>query len=507
MAGKLGAATDSIHYHQLRACGIAGTDRGKDGHGEGEKWKGHGKMIRKNGSKWKMRLAQGALAVMLALTAAGCQEAKGDGSLDENKQSVVEGSQVENQGGSEAENGSEAQTVEREVTPTPEPTPEPTPSPEEIYAEMVGLSLKYEGNYYRLKKVIEKLRAGEEISLAILGGSVTEGAGAGSNDKGYAYQFADALAQTYAVNGRDQIRYVNAGLSGTPSVLGLMRYQQDVVKPLGEDPDLLIIEFAVNDWQEATGGRAYESMVYEALSAKEDAAVICLCSVAKTGWNTQDVYLPIVKSYQIPLVSLKDAVFISNSKTRIKATDYFMDDYHPKFYGHQLMKDCLMNLFAMADAAPACDPAEIPAQAVKGRDFTTMVQVDSVNKVKGMKTGGFGDTDEKVVTEFFTKSASFPNNFYHKAGSKNDPLTMKVKCKKILVNFKTANDATLGKADFYVDGKLVATADGNSAGGWNNCNVLMILDEQEAAIHTFEVKMADDSLEKGFTVLSISYCE
>lgn len=394
-----------------------------------------------------------------------------------------------------------------EALPQETATPQPTPSAEEIYAEMVELSLKYEGNYYRLKKVIEKLRAGEEVTLGILGGSVTEGAGAGSNDKGYAYQFADALASTYAVNGKEQIRYVNAGLSGTPSVLGWMRYQQDIVEPLGGDPDLLIIEFAVNDWKEPTDGKAFESMVHEALSAREDAAVICLCSVAKTGWNTQDVYLPIARHYQIPVVSMRNAVFITDSKTRVSTDKYFMDDYHPLFYGHQLMKDCLMNLFAKADESEEQEPAPIPSDAVRGLDYVNLVQVDSKNKVKGMKTGSFGDTDEKVVSEFFTKSAAFPHNFYHVAGAKNDPLSMKIKCKKILINYKNATEDTFGKADFYVDGKLVATADGHSGGGWNNCCVLLILDEEEVATHTLEVKMADDSLDKAFTIFSISYAQ
>ena len=457
------------------------------------------------GKHWLKRGYFGkVLALMLVgvLALAGCTQGTGGNGSTEGASTQSEVSKES----SEVAATPEA-TLEATAEPTPEPTAEPTPSAEEIYAEMVELSLMYEGNYARIQKVIEKLRAGDQVSLAILGGSVTEGAGAGSNDKGYAYQFADALAASYAKNGKDQINYVNAGLSGTSSSLGLMRYQQDVLDPLGEAPDILIIEFAVNDWQEATNGRAYESLVYEALTAKEDAAVICLCSVAKTAWNTQDSYLTIAKHYQIPLVSLKKAVFTPKNETRVPATKYFMDDYHPKFYGHELMKNCLMNLFEKADVAEAAQPAEIPAEAVKGRDFTGLTQVDSKHLVKGMKTGSFGDTDEKVVTEYFTKSAAFPNNFYHKSGSKNTALSMKVKCKKILVNYKTANDKDFGKADFYVDGKLVATADGYSSGGWNNCNVLLVLDDAEAATHTLEVKMAEDSLEKAFTIFSISYAE
>lgn len=467
----------------------------------------------------KIRL--GALALTLALLCVGCSGAKDvPGAPERNR----EGEESIQKPGNESEKGKDgkdalegtqapADSAEPTATPapteSPEPTatPAPTPSAEEIYADMVSRSLTYAGNNARLKKVIEKLRAGEKVSVAILGGSITEGAGAGTNDKGYAFQFVQALGETYAVNGIEQLNYVIPGLSGTPSVLGLMRYQQDVVKPLGEAPDLLIIEFAVNDWQEATNGRAYESMVYEALSAKEDCAVIALCSVAKTGWNAQDTYLPIVKHYQIPLVSLKDAVFISGTKTRVAANQYFNDDYHPKFYGHQLMKDCLMNLLAQADEAEADEAAAIPENAIKGRDFTGLVQVDSKNPGKGLKVGSFGETDEKAVQMFFTKAAAFPNNFHRAFGAKNDPLKLTVKCSKILINYKTANDKNFGKAEVYVDGELVATADGYSGGGWNNCNVLLVLDEAQAAKHTLEVKMAQDDADKAFTIFSISYAE
>ncbi|MBQ3907390.1 MAG: SGNH/GDSL hydrolase family protein [Lachnospiraceae bacterium] len=448
----------------------------------------------------------GAVALMMALALAGC-DGSGAKEPTETAVSTESSSEAGTQESQTEESGSGAATKESTVEPKETATPAPTPSAEEVYEDMVVRSLNYAGNNYRLKKVMEKMRAGEKVRIGILGGSVTEGAGAGSNDKGYAYQFVEEFGKTYGVNPDEQIIYVNAGLSGTPSVLGLMRYQQDILDPLGEAPDLLIIEFAVNDWQEATSGRAYESLVYEALKAKEDAAVICLCSVAKTAWNTQDVYLPIVKAYQIPLVSLKDAVFENNNKTRVSATTYFMDDYHPKLYGHKLMKDCLMNLFARADEEAADEPAEIPEAAVKGRDFIGMKQIDSSSKVKNLKTGNFGETDDKVVQEYFTKKASFPNNFHHPAESANQPFTLKLKCKKIIINYKTANDKNFGKADFYIDGKLVASADGFSSGGWNNCNVLMILDDAQAATHTLEVSMNDESKDKAFTILSISYVE
>ncbi|MCR5323845.1 MAG: SGNH/GDSL hydrolase family protein [Lachnospiraceae bacterium] len=426
-----------------------------------------------------------------------------------------------NEGASQVTNG-EDQAVTKEAstpTPTPEatPTPEPTPtvaptptmSPQEIYEEAVEKSLLFTGNNYRIKKVLEKLRAGQDIYVAALGGSVTEGAGASSNDKGYAYLFADELKKTYAPEGSDTVHFVNAGLSGTPSSLGIMRYKQDVLDLLGHVPDLLIIEFAVNDWQEATGGRAYESLICEALSANEECAVICMCSVSKGNWNTQDVYLPIAKNYLVPVVSVRNAVFktTSGKNERISASMYFYDEYHPSSYGHTLMKNCLMNLLKTVDEAEENVPKEMPESVVKGRDFVGLTAVDSVNTVDGLNVGSFGATDDKVVTMYFTKAVSFPNNFYHKAGEENTPLTLKVKCKNILINYKTSTDASFGNAAFYVDGELVATAEGHTGGAWNNCNCILVFDEKEAAEHTLEVKMAEGSEDKAFTILSIGYIE
>ena len=84
---------------------------------------------------------------------------------------------------------------------------------------------------------------------------------------------------------------------------------------------------------------------------------------------------------------------------------------------------------------------------------------------------------------------------------------MTMNCKNILINYKTSGSSDFGKADFYVDGELVASADGHSAGGWNNCNVIMVLKQDEAAEHILEVKMADGSEDKAFTILSIGCSE
>ena len=51
---------------------------------------------------------------------------------------------------------------------------------QEWYLQALKDSVMSAGNNARLKKVIERAKSGEEITLATIGGSITEGAGAKS---------------------------------------------------------------------------------------------------------------------------------------------------------------------------------------------------------------------------------------------------------------------------------------------------------------------------------------
>ena len=405
-------------------------------------------------------------------------------------------------------------TATPEATPTPEPTatPEPTPtmSPADLYQEAIEKSLLETGNNYRLKRVLEKARAGEDIYVCALGGSVTEGALAKTNDYGYAYLFADEFKTTYCPGDGSNFHFVNAGLSGTPSCLGIMRYQKDVVDLLGANPDILIIEFAINDYNEPTKGKAYESLIRKALEANEDCAVILLYSIAKSGWNMQDNYIRLGKNYSVQQVSIKNALYKTSKQLRVAEGLYFADDYHPTTYGHKLMKDCMMNLIKVVDEEETDPQIKVPEKDYSGSDFKNLVMVDSNIKNNSnikIDTGSFSDRDGAVVNMYFTKTASFPDNFYHKAGSDNKPFKMTVNCKNILINYKTSNSNDFGVAEFYIDGELVTTADGHSGGGWNNCNVIMVLKQNEASEHVLEVKMAEGCEDKAFTIFAIGYSE
>ena len=89
-----------------------------------------------------------------------------------------------------------------------------------------------------LPNVAAKLKAGAAVNVVFLGGSITVGA---ESPKGYVTFVADWLKARYP---KARVKVVNAGISGTGSDFGDRRYDRDV---LSKNPDLVLIEFCVND--------------------------------------------------------------------------------------------------------------------------------------------------------------------------------------------------------------------------------------------------------------------
>ena len=388
------------------------------------------------------------------------------------------------------------------VTPTEVPV---TPTPEvDWYQAMLERSVMYKGNNARLKKVIEKARNGETVNIATLGGSITEGANATPWTLGYAYRFAEKFAAEYGVNGGENINYANAGIGGTPSALGVIRYDRDVVEALGAEPDLFVIEFEVNDYAEATKGRAYESLVYQVLSQANDAAVIMVFAVRSDMWNVQDEHYPIAIRYGIPVVAIKNAVEPAIANGDLDKNAFFSDEYHPTNYGHDIMSDCIMQMVRVLDTAEADELKPLAEKAIKGRNFVGTKMIDSATEGIAIEAGAFTKVDSEIQRFSPKMLPSFPNNWMHDGEAGNDSFKMTLNCKNLLMNYKTGSGA-FGTAEVYVDGELAMSL--NGAGGWNNSNVVLLIDEKEAAEHVVEIRMAEGQEDKAFTIYAFGYTE
>lgn len=376
---------------------------------------------------------------------------------------------------------------------------------DENYRKMIESSLITTGNNYRIKKAIRKAQNGEEVTIAYIGGSITEGAGASGKDDCYANLSYEYFKETFGRDGGDNVKFVNAGMSGTPSALGVIRYDRDVTSYGKVLPDIVFIEFAVNDYEEPTGGAAYESMIRNIMNAPNQPAVVLLFCVSRSRWNMQDNYIPVGNYYSLPMISIKDAVVPELQAGWIMDGEFFYDDYHPNDLGHSIMADCIKYYYATVNSeADASEDVAIPEAARISKAFEEIKMYDRSTEDDNVKVeeGSFNEKDGALVY-FATGQPSFPNNWKHTQTSGYEPFRMTLHCKNLLFVYKSAGG--FGIADVYVDGKLSGTLDGSQGGGWNNAMTALLINEADAAEHVIEVKMSPGDENKEFTIMAIGY--
>ena len=349
------------------------------------------------------------------------------------------------------------------------------------YEEIIHKSLVTTGNNSRVKTVLEKMRNGKEVIVAAIGGSVTEGAGPSDFHQGYVYQFYDLFIQKYAADAT-KVKLVPAGIGGTPSAMGVVRYQKDVVAASGRDPDLLIIEFAVNDWLECTNTRGMEFIVRNAL--KNGTAVIMLYAAA-TYTNQQGQIKPVADFYELPQVSISDGLAGSGVNQEKDSKVYYSDYVHPTRYGHAYMAKCLMNLIDEIDVMDKDADYVLPAGYKNENAFKSFSAVfaDTTDESFCINAGAFDKKDE-AIQGYSHGGKCFPEN-WSKGTASNEPFTMSLTCKSLIMIYKNANNDSFGKADVFVDGKLQKTYAGHEDGGWNNCMIVMLIDESKACVNEY----------------------
>ena len=370
---------------------------------------------------------------------------------------------------------------------------------------MIADSLMSDGNNARLKRVIEKAQNGEDVYIATIGGSITEGAGAQLYINCYAYSFYTAFAKEFGKDGGNNVHFINAGLSGTPSTLGVIRYERDVItKNEGHKPDLLIVEFSVNDADDPTNGQTFEGIVRRALNEDNEPAVVLLFSVFKSRWNLQDRLKPIGDYYGLPMVSVKDAVVPRLEDGSVTNTKYFADEYHPTNYGHKIMRDSLMYLIRTVAEQETEEPVAVPEKPLMSDAFDNVVMVGADTEGVTLTAGGFKSTDTNVFsTKFENGLVCFPENWKHGAADGSESFVLKAECRSFLLAYKKTTESSFGEVEILVDGQVVKTVNGKEAGGWNNPYTLVLLNEDEVGEHTLEVRMAAGSEDKEFTILAV----
>lgn len=408
--------------------------------------------------------------------------------------SASDSSSAADSSASAAQTAESSQPVQQESSEAGESSAAPTAEAYDArtdYEKMVDRSLLSVGDMTRMSDVFQKAQNGEDITVAYIGGSITEGYNAGTTEF-YAKTCTDLL-QGYFPD--ITVTGVNAGISGTPSLLGNLRLERDV---LSADPDIVFVEFAVNDGQEADYKNAYESLVRTLLTQEKDIAVVLLFTVLDSGYTCQEHMSKIGANYDLPMISVHDSVYEEIEAGRMTWQDYSNDQSHPNAYGHKCITDFVDNYYQKVLPVVAENVGEVSKELpdpVFSAKYMNMHYMDSAT-MDGVELDGF---------EQYDTHGSFHNGWMYR-GTDGGSMKFTVDCSVLEMVFKANNSDKYGTADIYVDGEKVKSVVSNMSDGWNNPVTAYLIDNDSSAEHTVEIRM-EGGVTQAFFVMAFGYCD
>lgn len=351
----------------------------------------------------------------------------------------------------------------------------------EYSLDAARLSLYRLGNTCRLKSAIEKARSGEKTVIAYIGGSITEGVGAPNKDTCYAKLSCDWFSSTYGEN----VEYINAGLSGTSSTLGIVRADKDV---FSKSPDVVFIEFAVNDATDGHAKNAYESLVRAALECESKPAVVLITNRLENGYSAQENMKLIGEYYDLTVISPADALTSELDSGRLTWKDYSDDSSHPNKYGHRMISGFIAYMFAHADLSEMPESYTVPQTAVAGAAYTKRITLaPSQSKVGEAEVTSLGSFAADGQGTF-----GFTESWHSEGGS--EPLKITAETNSFIIAYKRNKNGTTGSFDITIDGAPFKTVDTNQSGGWGEAYAEIIINSDFASKHEIEITPHDDGL-------------
>lgn len=349
-------------------------------------------------------------------------------------------------------------------------------------AEQMLTKLMYtQGNPARVAKTLQKLQNGEEVTVAFLGGSITQGTGA-DNENCYAALTAKWLEEQYP---NAKVNYVNAGIGATGSYIGVHRCSTQV---LSKNPDLVFIDFSVNDESQNNNINklTYEGLIRMIWQYETAPGIICIAMTQDNGTSVQDCHGQVTNKYSVPFVSYHDAMLdFLDTQDGVQWSDISGDNIHPNMNGHAILSSMLTTYLQYVadnlDSIDTTDPA-LPDPGDEGAKYEK-AQLLTTDDAQPVSAGAF----QQKQMEF----GGFKNPWIAKSsdGSFGDDsaLVIEVEAQNIGILYgMLTNNA--GLADVYVDDEFIQTINADFSGGWGNYVQFKELKSfDESGTHTLKI--------------------
>lgn len=198
-----------------------------------------------------------------------------------------------------------------------------------------------------LDNTFYKLNHDKKLTIGYFGGSITEGAGASDASKtSWRARVTDWFRQKRA---DAEVVEIQAAIGGTGSDLGMYRCDVDL---LSKKPDLVFVEFAVNDsWMQYEAILAQTEAIYRKIRrANAHTDIVCVITTTKaivTGlemggeFTSRAAHSVIAHRYGATVVDIGNILHFEVLKTGGDFLKFTTDTVHPNDDGYALYTDCI----------------------------------------------------------------------------------------------------------------------------------------------------------------------
>ena len=320
-----------------------------------------------------------------------------------------------------------------------------------INQDVVDASLMSMGDSTRLAAVMKRAAAGEEITIGFIGGSITYGSGV-IDKGGTANDRFSNLVQAWFADRFPQatVNLVNCALPETGSLMGQFRVEDELLQ---YNPDLVVIEFAVNDGGSYGNRESTEALIRACMDRENDPAVMMLMMATGSGWNSQTDKAINGSYYNLPMVSFKngiDKVVELGLGTR---KDFDSDGTHPNIKGHAATALFMINWLEKVYADyETINTDTIPALPDPMFDEDLKhVEVFGNTNITPVSKGSFVETNNASIYSYF-------KNGWQVTDGGKEAITFEVEAKRVYVA------SLLGPTH---DGTALVTVNGAPVATWN----------------------------------------
>lgn len=348
----------------------------------------------------------------------------------------------------------------------------------------------------RLKNLMKRAANGESLVIGFLGGSITQGSLSSTPKTCYAYLVYEWWKKSFP---NAAFSFVNGGIGGTTSHYGGARAWKDVLR---YRPDIVTVDFSVNDDANEFFEETYEGTLRRLLAAPSSPAVVVLNNVFyDTGKNAQDYHNRIADHYGIPHVSIKDIVYPDVESGKIVRADITPDNLHPNDKGHRLVADEICKLLDSIKAE--VEEETIAGENIEGKSTKTEASVLlpaplTENSYEHSRLIQIQD-NEAILDGFLVDPIEkkgmldiFKNGWT--AAHTNDKISFEIECSCLAVQYRKSVQQPVPKAKAVIDGDEAHAVilDGNFTEDWGDCLYLEpLLHHAEKKVHRIEITITD----------------